>query len=73
MVAPRTEVISCRLTTRELDLFKMICVRHNVTVQDMLHAVIIDVILDEEMNVRRREQEGCQAPGETGKAGGAAA
>ena len=60
MLNERTEVVHCRLTKKEADLLKQACQRHHVNVQEMLHAIIVDALVDEE-NVRRREQERCQA------------
>jgi hypothetical protein len=52
-------VVSCRLTESEAHDLKWICLRHGLSMQEMLRAIIIDAIYDEEVNVRRREQERC--------------
>lgn len=58
MTIQRPHVISCRLSTNEWRELTFICQKYNVTIYDMLRALIKDAIADEAEDVRRIESEG---------------
>lgn len=61
-------VIAVRLTKDEFMAFCGVRGKHNLNVQELLHSIIIDALVDEGYDgLRCREPEGCEGPGKAGK------
>lgn len=52
-----TKTMSVRVTDEEWDLFHEVCASHHVSVQDLLHGMVTDAIMDEEYAIQCRRQE----------------
>ena len=65
-----TKTLSVRVSDETWDEFHRICFSRNITVQEMLHACVVDVLW-ESKDVQRREQEGHTGSGEAAKDVGA--
>jgi hypothetical protein len=64
-----TGVICVRVTDREFQAFQAICDKHRVSRQDLLRAVLVDVLVEEGFDALRCEQPpGCESGRETGEA-----
>jgi len=69
----RPYVIHCRLSFEEISAFKAMCRRHNLVTQDMLRALIVDAVAEEEDVLQRRQQTGRESGREGRKGCGVAA
>ena len=61
-----TKTIACRLSIGEWNAFKGVCEKHNLRVQELLHSIIIDALLDEGYDALRpneppRRKDGAEA------------
>jgi hypothetical protein len=66
-----SHVIAVRLSEGEWSAFQQLRDRHNVTAQQLLHAIVIDALVEDGWDaLRRRESEGCESAGETSEVGG---
>lgn len=56
-----TKVLSVRVSDEEAKDFYILCHKHNISVQEMLHALVTDALWEEKDidNVRCGEQERC--------------
>jgi hypothetical protein len=66
-----TKTLSARVTEEEWTAFRAVCRKNNVKVQDLLHGMIVDALMDEDYVLQCRRQERCQTGRETGEAMGA--
>jgi hypothetical protein len=66
-----TKTLSVRVTQEEWVAFRVICRLNNVAVQDLLHGMVVDALMDEGYVLQCRRQERCQASRETSEAVGA--
>jgi hypothetical protein len=55
-----TKTLSVRVTQEEAVAFKVICRLHGVSVQDLLHGMLVDALADEGYVLQCRRQERCQ-------------
>ena len=67
-----SHVIAVRLSEGEWSAFQELRDRHNVSAQQLLHAIVIDALVEDGFDALRcRESEGRESAGETGEARGA--
>lgn len=65
-------VVTFRVSEPELKALKALAARLKVSIHQLLHGVMIDVLVEEGFDALRCEQsEGCEASGETGETCGA--
>lgn len=68
-----SHVIAVRLSDAEHECFLTLCVKNRVSRQQFLHAVVIDVLVEEGFDALRcRESEGCERTTEESEARGSA-
>lgn len=66
-----SRVLTVRISDEEFSAFLHIRAKHMLTTQELLHAVIVDALVDEGYDgIRCRESEGCESARETSEAGG---
>jgi len=66
-----SHVVTVRLSEGEWSAFQHLRDRHNVSVQQLLHAIVIDALVEDGYDALRcRESEGCEDTGETGEVRG---
>ena len=69
-----SKTIACRLSVGEYEAFKVVCERHKLTYQELLHSIIIDALVDEGFDALRcQQQERRKSSPEAGETCGSAA
>jgi len=69
-----SHVIAVRLSDGEFNAFVQLRDRHNVTAQQLLHAIVIDALVEDGFDALRcRQSEGCEDTGEASETRGDAA
>ncbi len=67
-----SHVVAVRLSEGEWSAFQELRDRHRVSAQQLLHAIIVDALVDEGYDALRcRQPEGCPDTGESGETCGA--
>jgi hypothetical protein len=61
-------VLSVRVTEAEYEAFMVLCMKHNLSRQELLRAMIVDALLDEADDaIRRKQSERHKGSSETGE------
>jgi len=69
-----SHVVAVRLTEGEWNAFQTIRDRHNVSAQQLLHAIVVDALVEDGFDALRCEQsEGHSCSGETSESRGTTA
>jgi hypothetical protein len=63
-----TKTLSVRVTEEEWKAFRAVCKLNNVAVQDLLHGMVKDAIVDQQYVIQCRGQERCPERRETSEA-----
>lgn len=68
MTVMRPRIVACRMSEGEFNAFVAICEKNDLTYQEMMHAILIDALLDEGYDaLRPNEPERCESSTETGE------